>query len=455
MNRLVGFVFALTLAPSLTVAQDFAPPRAAEPAARVSNMISKWKPHDPPLPVVEMIPPEAVPAHSPEGPLALADLEALAMSNHPGLLRSGALVQAARGRWLQVGLPPNPQVGYSAAEIGDSGRAGQQGAFVSQQFITGGKLELNREVAAREVARLQREFAAQRRRVINDVQIAYFDVLAAQRSREVAHALVNIGREGVETAEALFQAKEASRVDALQAKIEAQAANIALQNAENRYYASWRSLAAAIAVPGMQPRPLSGSLEDGLPDRSFDDMLAQLISESPQISAAWAEAERARWALSRARVEPVPDLNVQGSVQYDNATNYTIAGLQVGVPLPLLNRNQGGIREAAANVTATRADALRLELSLQQQLAAAFEQYANARQQVQRYQESILPNAQESLDLVVSAYRQGELPYLSLLTAQRTYFSSNLDYIAALRALRISVVELDGLLLRGSLNQQP
>ena len=91
---------------------------------------------------------------------------------------------------------------------------------------------------------------------------------------------------------------------------------------------------------------------------------------------------------------------------------------------------------------------------MQQQLAAAFEQYANARQQVQRYQESILPNAQESLDLVVSAYRQGELPYLSLLTAQRTYFSSNLDYIAALRALRISVVELDGLLLRGSLNQQ-
>lgn len=454
MFRLAGFLFVI-LAPGFAAAQDFAPPRAAEPTARVSSMISKWKPHDVPPPVVEVIPAEAVPAHSADGALTLSDLESMALGNHPGLLRSGALVQAARGRWLQVGLPPNPQVGYVAAEVGDEGRAGQQGAFVSQQFITGGKLELNREVAAREVARLQREFAAQRQRVINDVQIGYYDVLAAQRSRELAHALVKIGNQGVETGEALLRAKEASQVDVLQARIEAQTANIALQNAENRYYAAWRSLSAAIAVPGMQPRPLSGSLEDGLPDRSFDDMLGRLISESPQVAAAWTEAERARWALSRARVQPVPNLNVQGSVQYDNATDDTIAGLQVGVPLPLLNRNQGGIREAAANVTATRADALRLELSLQQQLATAYEQYANARQQVQRYQESILPNAQQSLDLVVSAYRQGELPYLSLLTSQRTYFSSNLDYIAALRTLRISLVELDGLLLRGSLDTQP
>lgn len=454
MSRLLSVAVVL-LTPTCGVAQNFEPTSVSEPVARLSNRISKWKPHDVPPPVVEMDPAESVPAVGPQGTLALQDLESMALSNHPGLLRAGAQVRAARGQWLQVGLPPNPTLGYVAAEVGDEGRAGQQGAYVSQQFITGGKLSLNREVAARKVARLQREFAAQQQRVINDVRIGYYNVLAAQRAVELADALVKIGVQGVESSEALLQAQEASRVDVLQAHIEAESAGIALGNARNRFDSAWRSLAAAVAVPGMRPQTLSGSLEDSLPVRDFDEVLAQLISRSPQIAAAWADAERARWALARARAEPLPNVNVQGTVQYDDATSDAIGGLQVGIPLPVINRNQGGIREAAANVTATRANALRLELSLQQQLSVAFERYANARQQVERYRDSIVPQAQQSLDLVVAAYRQGELPYLSLLTAQRTYFRSNLDYIASLRALRVSIVELDGLLLRGSLDARP
>jgi len=62
-----------------------------------------------------------------------------------------------------------------------------------------------------------------------------------------------------------------------------------------------------------------------------------------------------------------------------------------------------------------------------------------------------LPDAQSSLDLVYEAYKQGEFSYLILLTAQRTYFQTNLAYLDALRQLRESTVEIDGFLLRGSL----
>jgi outer membrane protein, heavy metal efflux system len=142
---------------------------------------------------------------------------------------------------------------------------------------------------------------------------------------------------------------------------------------------------------------------------------------------------------------------LQAGVQYDNATRDAIAGVQVGIPLPIFNRNQGNICKAQAELTAAERDVERVQLALQQRLALVFEQYATALRQVEKYHDDILPNAQESLKLVSTGYRQGEFSYLVLLTAQRTYFQTNLAYLDALRDLRTACVAIEGYLLGDNL----
>jgi cobalt-zinc-cadmium efflux system outer membrane protein len=93
----------------------------------------------------------------------------------------------------------------------------------------------------------------------------------------------------------------------------------------------------------------------------------------------------------------------------------------------------------------------RIQLELQQRLAAAFEQYANARYQVEKYRRDILPNAQASLKMTTAGYQQGEFSYLVLLTAQRTFFQTNLTYLEALRELRAAAATIEGELLSDSL----
>ena len=156
-------------------------------------------------------------------------------------------------------------------------------------------------------------------------------------------------------------------------------------------------------------------------------------------------------ALQRARVEPVPDINTQFVVQFDNATKDTIAGVQVGIPLPIWNRNQGGIRQAEAEITQSRRNAERVELNLKQRLAAAFQEYSTARSQAETYSTTILPKAKETFELVQRGYRLGELGYLDLLNAQRTYSQTNLAYLDALGALWRSWADIEGLLLSDSL----
>jgi cobalt-zinc-cadmium efflux system outer membrane protein len=374
-------------------------------------------------------------------------MEAMALRNSPNLREASARIEVARGRWTQVGLPPNPVIGYQGNEIGNDGQAGQQGGFIGQEFVTGGKLRLNRAAASQEIAQAEQQFAAERFRVLNDVRLAFYNVLIAQRSMELSRELLSIGQRGVETAEDLFKGQVVSRVDVLQARVEAASASIALQNAQNRYDAVWRRLAAAIAVPMMRPVPLTGDLHSSLRDLNWDEEMARLLGESPELAEARANAAQAAWALRRARVEPVPNVDVQAGVAYDNASENTIANVQLGIPLPIFNRNQGGIYSAQSELTAAQARIRSIELDLQNRLALAFERYANSRQQVERYSKDILPNAKSSLDLVALGYRQGEFPFLTLLTAQRTYFQTNLAYLDAQRALLESQIEIEGLLL--------
>ena len=124
------------------------------------------------------------------------------------------------------------------------------------------------------------------------------------------------------------------------------------------------------------------------------------------------------------------------------------------MPLPAFNRNQGNIRKAQAELSAARAEVCRAELELRQRLAAAFEQYQNARGEVEKYASQMLPNAQTSLDLVTAGYRQGEFSYVALLTAQRTFFQVNLAYIEAIRELRSAIVAIEGNLLADSLQRR-
>ena len=115
--------------------------------------------------------------------------------------------------------------------MGNSGYGGQQGAFVGQRIITAKKLQLNRATVAQEIEQAKWALQAQERRVLNDVRLAFYELLVARRAVELEEQLLNIGREGVKSAEALQVAKEVSRADLLQARVEVEAAAIQLQNA--------------------------------------------------------------------------------------------------------------------------------------------------------------------------------------------------------------------------------
>jgi len=408
------------------------------------------EPSEVPVDIVAEMLPTPPPLEAP-GALTLDDLERMALESNPTLVQARMAVRAAQGGYVQARLYPNPTIGYAGADVGIAGTSGQQGAFVAQEFVTAGKRRLETAVASCEIEQARYGLEAQQWRVLNDVRSGYYEVLLAQRTIDLNEELVRVGEEGVDVTEKLKAAMEVSQADVLQARIEAETAGLGLYEARQRHHAAWRQLAAVLGRPEMDAQPLAGQLDRDVPEFTWEDTLQELLARSPELARARAGVRRARSAVALQWAERRPNFEIGLGVKYDDSDWRTLADVEFAVPLPLIDRNQGNIMRAQAGLIAAEHEVRRLELDLRDRLAEAFEQYANARHQVETYTNTILPNAQASLDLIGTGYREGEFGYLTLLTAQRTFFDVNLSYLANLRELWARSVELEGMLLRGGL----
>lgn len=391
---------------------------------------------------------ELVPAKS----LSLTDLETLAFEHNPTLSAAKARLSAARGQQLQAGLYPNPKVGYLGMQMGINGTAGQQGGFIGQRIITGGKLKLDQAAAGKQVTATHFEFRAQELRVLSDVRIRFYEAMTVQQRVKLTKELVRIGDELVRATEQLLTGRQATVNDLLLAEIQVDESRILLDNATNEELQAWRRLAAIIGMPGMQPTALSGQIEQDARELDWATCYATVMNNNPVLNAARSRVDRARILLQRARKEPVPDLDLLVTHGHHNVTNDNVTTVQAGFPLPIFNRNQGNIRSAESQLQVASKNRERIELSLQDQLAVAFRRYANAQQQIARYGERMIPKAEKSLKLVTEGYEKGQVQYLTLLTAQRTYWQVNLSYLDSLRELRTASSLIEGQLLSNSLS---
>ncbi len=388
---------------------------------------------------------------APSEGLSLIDLEQLALSNNPTISQQSASAQQATGIRDQVGRYANPSVGYFGSQLADAG-TDQHGVFVEQEFVTAGKLELNRRVLNQAIEVQRWNIESQKYRVMTDVRMKFYETLAAQRRIHLIQEFKQVADQGVELAEMRNRAKEAARTDFLQAKIQLNEVEVTLQQAEYAYRAAWKELVATVGLPQMAPTELLGELPELTQQKEWDQTYLTLLSKSPELQAARAKVAKARANLSRQEVQAIPNVTAQLGAGVDNGTGSGLINLQISAPIPVFNNNSGNVSAAYAEYCRATHEVRRLEMAIQSRLALVSKEYDSARVAVEKYNEQILPQAAETLSLSEQAYNAGEFSFLQVLIVRRTYFDSNLNYIAALASYATAQAQVDGLLLTGGLD---
>jgi cobalt-zinc-cadmium efflux system outer membrane protein len=371
--------------------------------------------------------------------LRLEDLEQMALANNPTMAQVRANMQMATGLVRQAGLYPNPTAGYYGDEIrGGSYAGGEQGGFVSQTIVLGGKLGAARRVARAEASEAETSSEIQRQRILNNVHSLFYEVLAAQRMVEVKRNLVTLAADAVETSRQLGNIGQADRPDILQAEVEQQQATVSLRVAERNLEAYWRILADVVGKPDLPVTTLEGDLES-IPELNYEEAIATALRESPEVKLAEQVVERAQASLAEARKAPIPDLQLTGILMQSNEAlpetgrpTGLMGGAQIGVQLPVFNRNQGNIAARKSEIDSARQELARVKLVLERNLAGRFRDYESARVTVDQYKREMLPRAEEAYKLYRSNYQRMAGAYPQVLISQRTLFQLEADYIQAL-----------------------
>ena len=387
-----------------------------------------------------------------ESGLTLEAIEQLALANNPAIQQANAASGRAGGIRTQVGLKPNPTIGYFGEEIGNDGAGGLHGAFVSQTFVRGDKLAWNRRVHGHDVNAMNWQIETQCQRVRTDIRLAFYDALAAQKRLELAREFRSVAKEGVTVSEERIGAMVGTRPDVLQSEIQLNEVDLSIQQAEFELTAALNELAALAGVPDLGTNKLIGDLNGDFNARDAEAEFAQIVAMSPQLAAAQARVDRARANVQRQHVQPIPNVTAQLGAGGDDGTGNAFANVQLSLPVPVHNKNQGNIRAARAEYCAATQNVQRIRQSIRRDLAQVMREYSIAQVTVQQYENSILPKAKETLELMQEARDAGQFDFLRVLTARRAYFDANLKYVAAMGRLAQANAKIDGLLLTGGLS---
>jgi outer membrane protein, heavy metal efflux system len=150
--------------------------------------------------------------------------------------------------------------------------------------------------------------------------------------------------------------------------------------------------------------------------------------------------------LRLAKAYRVPDVTIgtgyaiQGAQGPDNPQQWA---LNLGMPLPLFNRNQGGIRQAEVAVQSAQADLNKALNVVENEVEVAYRNLMHSRRLVEAYVGGVLDDARATFTIVERAYERGGATILDLLDAARTSRTIQQNYIEALFNYQRNVLQLE------------
>ena len=367
-----------------------------------------------------------------------------AFAQNPELAAVGREIGIAEGERRQAGLLPNPELSW---EVEDTRRnTSTTTVTLSQALELGGKRGARIEVAEAGQAVARLELERQRNGLRADVIQAFHAALRAQTALELAQQSQALTERGLRVVEGRVRAGQSSPVEATRAQVQLAQAQAAVRRAQTERSVAWQALArlTGSAEVGFE-RLDSASLSPGPAPRA-EPLLAK-VEQTADWRLAAAQVERGEAGLGSEKAQRIPNLTVSLGSQYSREDRERVNVVGLSMPLPLFDRNQGNVLAAARRSDQARDLRNAVDLRLRSETRSALDQWATAMGEVQAYDRTILPSAQQAVDTATRGFEMGKFAFLDVLDAQRTLIEARglyLDALASATAARAQVERIYG-----------
>ena len=144
--------------------------------------------------------------------------------------------------------------------------------------------------------------------------------------------------------------------------------------------------------------------------------------------------------------QAIPDLTTGVGVRHFKQSNDTALVLEISLPIPIFNRNQGNVLAAQFESAKAIQEQKKAEVRVQTALTGAYEEMAASYAEAVALRDEALPAAQRSFDRTQEGFKRGQFDYLDVLEVQRTLFRIRGQYVDALSTYHSAVAQVEGLI---------
>jgi cobalt-zinc-cadmium efflux system outer membrane protein len=393
-------------------------------------------------------------ADSSHGPITADQAVREALTANVDLAAARLAIDVARGQLLQAGRLDNPEARVSLADdfaFNAEGERVVSGGF-SQRFPITARLAREKDVARVDVAIAEAEVRDFVRGLVADVQRAFYATLAFDERIAVDTELIATVRHVEETTARRLELAEASAAEVSLLRIERLRLEQDVQRLSREREVSAVLLARLLGRSSSAVPQPAGDLDPGDVPVSKDATAPIAdFSKRPDLDAARAEIERAEANRALVRTQVWEDWSAGVGVESGRdvfeapigTTRDTLLSLDVSVPLPLWNRQQGRIASTEAQLLRARRARDGLALRVEEEIRAAEARIRILRASVDTYEREILPEATRTRASFEDGYRQGLIGVAELLQAQRQYNETRSARVELLGELRQAAIEFD------------
>lgn len=379
--------------------------------------------------------------------LSVREAVSRALASHPLLAAETSRMAASAGLQRQAGLRPNPRLIFQTENLRAHGSPGFSFSrdsdtflYVSQVLETAGKRERRVDVAAADFRRAALERELLTRQIASRVRQAYWNAAGAQRLYELLLETGHTFEQVVEYHRLRVQEGAMAEADLLRVRVEGERiainANTAALDAERARIQLFREMGQTRFEPVRFSDPLEAT-EPVL----IDSNVTRALEDRVEIKIARQALEQARAHLRLQHASAKPDLDVLFGYKRTAGFDTVMGGLQVN--LPFVNRNQGNIAAADAEIRAAESSLAAAEALVRAEVKAARADYELRRRQLIESLRSLRDHASESSRIARAAYREGGSDLLRLLDAERTRLEVEILYYQTLTEYRQSIVALE------------
>ena len=371
--------------------------------------------------------------------LSIEEAIALFLKQNLDLLVTFYGIDFAKGQQITASLFPNPVLSIgtlgSLANNQAIGSSGQIYPQVQQLFEMAGKRGYRIESAAYGTQSAEASFEDTIRQLTFTVKDAYFRVQLAQRRLALAEENRDRFARILEVNTIRFKKGYIAEVDLIRIRLQVVDFQSQVIQSIQEGNAARADLRVLLSLSAGVETVLTTELEYRPVDPDIMALRRAAMESRPDIRVKRLTQSQRKAELKLAKAYRIPDITagtglaIQGSRGPDNPTQL---GFSFGVPLPLFNRNQGGIAQAEVSVQMAEADLNKTLVQAENQVEIAYRNLVDSRRLVEAYRAGVLDDARSTLTIVERAYERGGATILDLLDAARTSRLIQQNYIETL-----------------------